>query len=136
MNKEFKRMMELAGLNEIKVNILSMLEVKAENIEGTIYYSFKTPEEEFSLHNWHNKEYVEVYLNEDDIYEGLHRYVIDYLNKNKIPFVVYDEEQESYINDKTFEIPEDNEDMFNNFILINKKNCLVPLEYREEFKKY
>lgn len=138
MNKEFKRMIELAGLNEIKVEKpgIRKLKVNVNDSQNNIYYSFKI-NNEYSLSlfsSYLSKEYVEVYLNEDDIYaDRMHEEVINYLNENKIPFIIHDLDNDTTMNGKEFEIPEDPEDFFNCEILINKKNCDIPKEYQKNF---
>lgn len=115
------------------------LKVKARD-DGYVYFKFyldnnESEETNMLLTNFSlDKNYAEVYLNEDDIYaDRLHEDVIYYLNSNRIPFTVYDDDEEDYIDGKNFEIPDHPDDMLGKYILINKKDCDVPREYQREF---
>ena len=129
-------------VNEIKINKpgRGKLEVKVNDRPdiNRVFYSFEIDNGDFfSLHSsYFSNDYVSVYLSEDDIYADLlHEDIINYLNKNKIPFAISNEDNDSIIDGDKFEIPEDPEDMFNRDILINKKDCKVPKEYQENFYK-
>ena len=144
MNNNFNLKSFLAEgklLNEIKINKpgRGKLEVKVNDRPdiNRVFYSFEIDNGDFfSLHSsYFSNDYVSVYLSEDDIYADLlHEDIINYLNKNKIPFAISNEDNDSIIDGDKFEIPEDPEDMFNRDILINKKDCKVPKEYQEKFK--
>lgn len=138
MNSEFKRMMKLAGLTEIKVNKPNSrkLKVDVSDSPDRTYYSFKiNNEDSLSLFSTDfSKEYVSVYLNEDDIYaDRMHEEVVNYLNQNEIPFIIQDLENDTTISSKEFEISEDPDDFLDYEILINKKDCIIPQEYQEKF---
>jgi hypothetical protein len=136
--KDYRNQQE--ELEEIKINKpgRGKLEVKVNDRPdiNRVFYFFEIDNGDFfSLHSsYFSNDYVSVYLNEDDIYADLlHEDIINYLNKNKIPFVISNEDNDSIIDGDKFEIPEDPEDMFNRDILINKKDCKVPKEYQENF---
>ena len=128
-------------LDEIQINTPPKRKLKIEvkpssNNPEEVYFTFNLNDDEISLFSSDlSKDYVDVYLNEDDIYsDRLHEDVINYLNKDSIPFTIHDLDYDTTIDGDEFEIPEDPEEMFNKEISINKKDCLVPKEYQEKFK--
>jgi len=142
MNNNFNLKSFLAEgtlLNEIQVNKPRRkleVEVKPSSNPENVYFTFNLNDIEMSLFSSDlSKDYVSIYLNEDDIYaDRLHEDVINYLNKNNIPFTIHDLDYDTTIDGDKFDMPEDPEEMFDKEILINKKDCLVPKEYQEKFK--
>jgi len=143
MNNNFNLKSFLAEgtlLNEIQINKPGRgklkIEVKPSSNPENVYFTFNLNDIGMSLFSSDlSKDYVSIYLNEDDIYaDRLHEDVINYLNKNNIPFIINDLDYDTTIDGDEFEIPEDPEEMFNKEISINKKDCLVPKEYQEKFK--
>jgi hypothetical protein len=126
-------------LDEIQINKPGRgkleVEVNINTRSGNIYFTFNLNGDNFLIStSYFSKDYVSVNLDEEDIYsDRLHEDVINYLNKNRIPFAISNEDNDSIIDGDKFEIPEDPEDMFNRDILINKKDCLVPKKHQENF---
>jgi hypothetical protein len=141
MNKEIQRLQQLAGIKEMRLNTPGgkklKVNVSKDKKYGRYHCGFNLDDNSYQslFPSDFSKNYVRVYLNEDDIYsDGLHEDIINFLNKNRIPFEIYDTDNYTRINGDEFEIPEDPEDMFDKEIFINKRDCIVkPPEYREIF---